>query len=64
MTTKRNLTACVRVCFNDMAAESHQDVVDALNQILTEMHDHCSAQIKDALEAVGAKDVTVDLRII
>ncbi len=56
----RKLTAHVIVWFDDMAAESSDDARDAVKQALVGMHPHCQAEITDALEAIGAKDVRLE----
>lgn len=65
MSDKRNkLSVRALIQFNEIAVESHQDAIDAVNQALAEMREHCSEKMRDALELVGAKDVTVSLTVV
>ena len=55
----RKLTVHLSIWFDDMAAESTDDAVEAVKQSLASMHDHCRLELSDALEAIGAKDVKI-----
>lgn len=56
----RKLTVHLHLWFEDIAAESTDDARDAVKQALHEMHDHCQAQLADALAAIGAKDARLE----
>lgn len=56
----RKLTVHLHLTFEDIAAECGDDASDAVKQALHEMHDHCQAQLADALAAIGAKDVRLE----
>jgi hypothetical protein len=57
----RKLTVSLNIRFDDMAAESTDDASDAVKAALVSMHDHCTSELTTALEAIGAKDVRLDM---
>ena len=57
----RKITVHLNVWFNDMAAESTDDAMDAIRQALVAMQDKYQAELADALQAVGASDVKVSM---
>jgi hypothetical protein len=56
----RRLTVHLHLWFSDIAAENHDDAADAVKQALVEMHDHCQAQLAEALAEIGATDVKLE----
>lgn len=57
----RKVTVHLNVWFNDMAAASVDDAMDAIKQALVEMQDKYQSELADALEAIGASDVKISM---
>lgn len=64
MTDQSKVTVRAQIWFCDMAVESHEAAVDALNMALDNMRHDCKDKFQEALESIGAKDVKVDLQVI
>lgn len=64
MSNDRRITARAQIWFDDMAVESHQAAMDALNMALDSVRQGCKDKFKDALESIGAKNVRVDIQVI
>lgn len=56
----RRITVHLHLWFEDVAAESGDEASAAVKQALHEMHDHCQAELADALAAIGARDVKLE----
>lgn len=57
----RKLSVHLRIHFDDMMAEDSDAAFDAVKQALMEMHDQCESKLADALEAIGARDVRIEM---
>lgn len=57
----RKLTVHLDIRFEDMMAESTDDAMDAVRQVMCEMRTHCDEQLTEALVAVGARDVKIGM---
>lgn len=55
----RKITVHINVLFDDMAAESTDDALDAVKAALASMEDHCHYELIDALELIGANNVKI-----
>lgn len=55
----RKVTVSVQVHFVDMAMESTEDAIDIIKGVMLTHGEPCRAEIQQALEDAGAKDVTV-----
>ena len=59
--TKRKVTVSVVVHFVDMGMESTDDALNIIKGVMITHGETCQAEIRQALEDAGAKDVTVNM---
>lgn len=59
--SERKVTVSVCVKFIDMGMESTDDALDIVRGVMITHGETCQAEIRQALEDAGAKDVTVSL---
>lgn len=60
-TNRRKVTVHVCVLFEDMAMEDTDAALDVIKSVLADAGQHCQAEIKQALEDAGAREVSVHM---
>lgn len=61
MSDKRKVTVKMSVGFIDMEMETTDVAIDVIRSVLATGADACHAEIKQALEDAGAKDVVIQM---
>lgn len=59
---ERKVTVSVTATFIDMAMESTDDALNIVKGVMVTHGEVCHAEIKQALEDAGAKDVAIQMR--
>lgn len=61
MKDRRAVTVNTSIRFNGMLMDSTDAALDIIKGVMAELGEHCHAEIKQALEDAGAKDVTIGM---
>lgn len=61
MTAPRKVTVQVSVWFEDMAMEDTDAAMDIIKSVLATASHECQDEIKRALAAVGARDISISM---